>query len=300
MAKDGQLQDEGYPERVGAKPREHPEAFTRTRNSEADELNAEPSDSAKDLLERICARESMRNACKRVVQNKGAGGVDNMSVENLDAGLADNYDALIDRLFTGKCKPHPVRRVEIPKEERGKTRLLGMPTVIDRMVQQAIAQVLTPIYEPLFCEGRFGFRPNRSAHDALLAVKAHADEGDVWAASIDLERFFDTVNQSKLVQLLSDGLKYKRVASLIHRFLMAGVMVNGVVCKIEEGISQRGALSPFLANIMSNELDKELERRGMGSSAMWMTGAAGSAVDCALHAQGGVVSEPCAQRSGGG
>lgn len=260
--KDRQLREEGYLERVGAKPREHPEASLCTRNSEADEFDAEPNDNAKDLLEKICARENMRRAYKRVVQNKGAGGVDGMTVRELNGWLQDNYDVLIGRLLTGKYRPRPVRRVEIPKEEKGKTRLLGIPTVIDRMVQQAITQVLTPIYEPRFSDMSFGFRPNRSAHDALKAIKAHADEGCIWVASIDLERFFDTVNHSKLVQLLSDSLEDKRVVSLIHRFLMAGVMADGVVCKTETGTPQGGPLSPLLANIMLNELDKELKRRG--------------------------------------
>lgn len=247
---------------AGAKPREHPEASTCARNSEAGEFDAQPNDSAKDLLERICERDNMREAYKRVVRNKGAGGVDGMPVRELNGWLARNYDALIDRLLAGRYRPRPVRRVEIPKEEKGKTRLLGIPTVVDRMVQQAIAQVLAPLYEPRFSENSFGFRPDRSAHDALLAVKAYADEGNVWAASIDLERFFDTVNHSKLVQLLSDGLEDKRVVSLVHRFLMAGAMADGAVCKTETGTPQGGPLSPLLANIMLNELDKELKARG--------------------------------------
>lgn len=259
-AKDRQLENQGYLEMAGTESREYPEVFARPRNNETDEFNAESN--AKDLLERICARENMRQAYKRVVQNKGAGGVDGMSVWELNGWLAQNYDALIGRLLTGKYKPKPVRRVEIPKEEKGKTRLLGIPTVVDRMVQQAIVQVLTPIYEPQFSDNSFGFRPNRSAHDALHAVKRYADDGDVWVASIDLERFFDTVNQSKLVQLLSDSLTDKRVVSLIHRFLMAGVMVDGVAGKTEEGTPQGGPLSPLLANIMLNELDKELSARG--------------------------------------
>lgn len=262
LAKDRQLGNQGYLEMVGATPQEYPEASTGARNSEANEFNAQPIDNAKDLLEKICARENMREAYRRVVRNKGAGGVDNMSVRELNGWLADNYDALIDRLLAGKYKPSPVRRVEILKEEKGKTRLLGIPTVIDRMAQQAIVQVLTPIYEPIFSDYSFGFRPNRSAHDALLAIKQFADAGDVWAASIDLERFFDTVNQSKLVQLLSDSLEDKRVVSLIHRFLLAGAMEGGVVHKTEEGTPQGGPLSPLLANVMLNELDRELARRG--------------------------------------
>ena len=257
-----QLQDEGHSGMAGAEPREHLEAPTCAPNTEGGELDAEPRGDAKDLLERICARENMRKAYRRVVSNKGAGGVDGMGVEELDSWLSANYDALIGRLLAGKYKPRPVRRVEIPKEERGKTRKLGIPTVVDRLVQQAIVQVLTPIYEPRFSERSFGFRPNRSAHDALRAAQAEADAGNVWVASIDLERFFDTVNQSKLVQLLSDTIPDGRVVSLVHRFLQAGVMVDGVVMPTEEGTPQGGPLSPLLANIMLNELDRELGRRG--------------------------------------
>ena len=247
---------------AGAEPREYLEAPTCAPNSEGGEFDAEPRGDAEDLLERICARDNMRKAYKRVVSNKGAGGVDGMEVTELDEWLTANYDALIGRLLAGRYKPMPVRRVEIPKEEKGKTRQLGIPTVVDRMVQQAVVQVLTPIYEPMFSERSFGFRPNRSAHDALRAARAEADAGNVWVASIDLERFFDTVNQSKLVQLLSDAISDGRVVSLIHRFLQAGVMVDGVVVPTEEGTPQGGPLSPLLANIMLNELDRELERRG--------------------------------------
>ena len=262
MTKGRQLRIEGYLAMAGAEPREQPEVSTCALNNERDEFNAEQRGDAKDLLERICARENMREACRRVMSNKGAGGVDGMGVSELKEWLSANYDALVDRLQAGKYKPRPVRRVEIPKEEKGKTRKLGIPTVVDRMVQQAIVQVLTPIYDPTFSEHSFGFRPNRSAHDALRAAAAASDAGNVWVASIDLERFFDTVNQSKLVQLLSDTIADGRVVSLIHRFLQAGVMVDGVVMPTEEGTPQGGPLSPLLANIMLNELDRELEKRG--------------------------------------
>lgn len=262
MVNDRQLASQGYLERVEATPQEHPEASTCTQISKADKFNAEQGGNAKDLLERICTRENMHKAYKRVVQNKGAGGIDDMSVRELNGWLEENYDALMSRLLTKKYRPSAVRRVEIPKEEKGKTRCLGIPTVVDRMVQQAIVEVLTPIYEPQFSKYSFGFRPNHSAHHALCAIKDFADEGNAWVASIDLERFFDTVNHSKLIQLLSDSLQDKRVVSLIHRFLMAGVMVEGVVHKTEEGCPQGGPLSPLLANIMLNELDKELAVRG--------------------------------------
>lgn len=252
---------EGQPGRVGTESREQPEAPTRARNTEEDELDTDEGNT-RFLLERICSRENMREAYRRVAQNRGAGGVDGMQADELDDWLRNNYDALEARILNGKYRPRPVRRVEIPKKEKGKVRLLGIPTVVDRMVQQAVAQQLTPIFEPRFHGDSYGFRPNRSAHDALLAAKRRADEGNVWVASMDLERFFDTVNQSKLVQLLSDSLVDKRVVSLIHRFLMAGVMVDGVVMPTDEGTPQGGPLSPLLANILLNELDWELGRRG--------------------------------------
>lgn len=255
------LENGDRPQRIGAKPRRHAGVSRQTWNTEADEFNVKPV-STQDLLEQICDRGNMQDAYLKVIRNKGAGGVDGMTVDELDDWLRSNYDALIGRLMAGKYKPKPVLRVEIPKEEKGKVRQLGIPVVIDRMIQQAIVQVLTPIYEPLFSDDSFGFRPMRSAHDALAQVKLYADEGKVWCVSLDLERFFDTVNQSKLIQLLGETIKDGRVISLIHRFLMAGVMINGVVYATEEGTPQGGPLSPLLANITLNELDRELEKRG--------------------------------------
>lgn len=262
MAKDRILRSEGYLEREGAELPGYPEASTCARNNQHDDFSTLPSNGEKDLLEQICERQNMREAYRKVVSNKGAGGVDSMQVDELDTWLGENYDALVSNILKGRYRPRPVRRVEIPKEEKGKTRLLGIPTVVDRMVQQAIVQVLTPVFEPMFSNYSFGFRPKRSAHDALLAIKHYADEGNLWVASIDLEKFFDNVNQSKLIQLLSDSVEDKRVVSLIHRFLQAGVMIDGVVQKSEEGTPQGGPLSPLLANIMLNELDRELEARG--------------------------------------
>lgn len=248
-------------QRIGAEPRRYAGASRHVWNTEADEFNVKPV-STQDLLEQICDRDNMHEAYLKVVRNKGAGGVDKMMVNELDDWLKSNYDALIGRLMASKYKPKPVLRVEIPKEEKGKVRALGIPVVIDRMIQQAIVQVLTPIYEPLFLEYSYGFRPRRSAHDALSQVKLYADEGKVWCVSLDLERFFDTVNQSKLIQLLGETIKDGRVISLIHRFLMAGVMIEGEVHPTEEGTPQGGPLSPLLANVVLNELDRELERRG--------------------------------------
>jgi group II intron reverse transcriptase/maturase len=248
-------------QRIGAEPRRYAEVSTYAQNTKANEFNVKP-ESTKDLLEKICDRENMQEAYLKVVRNKGAGGVDKMQVSELDSWLQENYEALVSRLKTGKYKPKPVLRVEIPKSEKGKVRALGIPVVIDRMIQQAIVQVLTPIYEPLFSKYSFGFRPNRSAHGALHQIKEYADEGKVWCVSLDLEKFFDTVNQSRLTQLLGETIKDGRAISLIHRFLMAGVMIDGVVGPTEEGTPQGGPLSPLLANIMLSELDRELEMRG--------------------------------------
>jgi group II intron reverse transcriptase/maturase len=253
---------EDQPQRVGAEPQGCAEVSRHARNTEADKFDVKAVSDRKDLLEMICDKENMQEAYLKVVRNKGAGGVDKMKVSELEDWLKENYDALISRLLVGKYKPLPTRRVEIPKEEKGKMRLISIPAVIDRMIQQAIVQVLTPIFEPLFSENSFGFRPARSAHEALLRAKQYADEGKVWCVSLDLEKFFDTVNQSKLIQLLGETVKDGRVISLIHRFLTAGVMIDGVVSPTKEGTPQGGPLSPILANILLNELDKELERRG--------------------------------------
>jgi group II intron reverse transcriptase/maturase len=180
---------------------------TYVRNIEENEFNDKPVTINQDLMKQICDRENMAQAYLKVIRNKGAGGVDKMTVNELEDWLKENYDTLTSRLKTGKYKPKPVLRVEIPKEEKGKTRTLGIPVVVDRMIQQAITQVLQPIYEPLFSDNSFGFRPNRSAQDALMRIKEYADAGEVWCVSLDLERFFDTVNQSKLIQLLGETIK---------------------------------------------------------------------------------------------
>ena len=209
----------------------------------------------------ILSTNNLNEAYKRVKGNGGSGGVDGMAMDELLPYLRAHGQELRTSIFKGKYKPSPVRRVEIPKDN-GKTRKLGIPTLVDRVIQQAIAQVLSPMYEPQFSDGSFGFRSNRGAHDALKKAQKYLNDGYVYAVGIDLERFFDTVNQSFLLRLLSQTIKDSRVISLIDKYLKAGVMVNGVVQPTTEGTPQGGPLSPLLSNILLNEMDKEIERRG--------------------------------------
>ena len=214
-----------------------------------------------NLLELIIRKDNLNKAYLQVKRNKGAGGIDGMQADELLPYLRDHQSELIQQLREGKYKPNPVRRVEIPKEG-GKTRKLGIPTVVDRVVQQATAQELTPLYEAQFSDNSFGFRPGRGAHDALKRVQKLADEGYVYCVSMDLAAYFDTVNHSKLIEVLGRTVKDGRVISLIHKFLNAGVMEDGGFRDTEEGVPQGGPLSPLLGNVMLNELDKELEKRG--------------------------------------
>jgi group II intron reverse transcriptase/maturase len=212
-------------------------------------------------LEQILSPSNLNRAYKRVRNNKGSGGIDKMEVESLKDYLVENKDQLIQSILDGKYRPNPVRRVEIPKEN-GKKRALGIPTVVDRVVQQAIAQVLSPIYEKQFSENSYGFRPGRNAHQALNKCRDYITEGYKYAVDMDLEKFFDTVNQSKLIEVLSKTVKDGRVVSLIHKYLNAGVVIHNKFEETEMGVPQGGPLSPLLSNIMLNELDKELEKRG--------------------------------------
>jgi len=213
------------------------------------------------LLEQILSPTNMNQAYKRVKSNKGSGGIDKMEVESLRDYLVTNKDELIQSILGGSYRPNPVRRVEIPKEN-GKIRMLGIPTVIDRVVQQAITQILSPIYERQFSNNSYGFRPKRSAHQALNKCKDHITDGNKYAVDMDLEKFFDTVNQSKLMEVLSRTVTDGRVISLIHKYLNAGVVVRNKFEETKVGVPQGGPLSPLLSNIMLNELDRELEKRG--------------------------------------
>ena len=215
-----------------------------------------------DLLERIVDKDNMRHAYRKVKANKGAAGIDKMGIAEMKEYFSENSDELFNQIRCGKYAPSPVLRVEIPKKEKGRVRKLGIPTVVDRVVQQAIVAALTPLYEPAFSDSSYGFRPKRSAHDALCACKRHIDAGYTWAVDMDLEKFFDTVCQSKLMQVLSETITDGRVVSLIHKYLNAGVMVDGVLKETKVGVPQGGPLSPLLSNILLNELDQELDRRG--------------------------------------
>lgn len=214
------------------------------------------------LLEVILSPSNLNKAYKCVVRNKGCGGVDKMSCGQLLPWLRANKDTLTSSLMDGSYRPNPVRRVEIPKDN-GKKRLLGIPTVVDRMVQQVINQVLTPIYEKQFSSNSFGFRPRRDCHGALRRAQSIITDGYKYVVDLDLERFFDTVCHSKLIEVLSRTIKDGRVISLIHKYLRSGVMVNGLFVRSEEGTPQGGPLSPLLSNVMLNELDKEVESRGL-------------------------------------
>lgn len=213
------------------------------------------------MLEMILSPININKAYKKVKSNKGSGGVDGLSVEDLLLYLLEHKENIVKSIIQGKYRPNPVRRVEIPKE-LNKTRSLGIPTVVDRVIQQAIAQILSPIYEPLFSPYSYGFRPKRSAHDALKQCQKYISEGYIYCVDMDLEKFFDKVSHSKLIEVLSRTIKDGRVISLIHKYLNAGVVEKGVFAKTEIGVPQGGPLSPLLSNVMLNELDKELENRG--------------------------------------
>lgn len=212
------------------------------------------------LMEEILGHQNMIIACKRIIRNNGSHGIDGMSVKELMPYFIEHEEKIRESVLAGKYKPQPTRRVEIPKED-GTMRKLGIPTVLDRVIQQSIAQVLSPIYEPQFSDNSFGFRPNRSQHKAMRRAQEYIQEGYKEAISIDLEKYFDMVNHSKLIQILSETIKDGRVISLIHKYLNAGVMNEGVYEATEEGFAQGGNISPLLSNVMLDKLDKELERR---------------------------------------
>lgn len=213
------------------------------------------------LLERILHRDNLNAAWRKVKDNKGAAGIDGMTVDEMLPYLKEHREELLESIRGGWYKPKPVKRVEIPKLDGG-TRLLGVPTVIDRMVQQAIAQVLEPIFEQTFSDYSYGFRPGRNAHQAIKQAKEYYDEGYTRVVDIDLAKYFDTVNHDLLMDMLREQVKDKRVLTLIRKFLKSGVMINGIVNTTEDGTPQGGNLSPLLSNIYLTRFDKMLEERG--------------------------------------
>ena len=231
------------------------------------EQSAEPSPARDErksdtgLWEEIWTKGNLTQAMKRVERNGGAAGIDGMTVKELRPYLKEHWLEIREALERGSYKPAAVKRVEIPKPDGG-ARQLGIPTVIDRLLQQAIAQVLTPKFERKFSAHSYGFRPGRSAHDAVKAAQEYAQEGNEWVVDIDLEKFFDRVNHDMLMARIAREVKDKRVLKLIRAYLNSGVMINGIKMETEEGTPQGGPLSPLLSNIMLDDLDKELEKRG--------------------------------------
>ena len=214
-----------------------------------------------ELLEKILANDNMNAAYDKVYANKGAGGVDGVTVEELKGYIRENWDGIREQIRRREYKPQPVKRVEIPKPSGG-VRKLGIPTVMDRVIQQAIVQVVSPMCEPLFSERSYGFRPNRSCEMAIRKLLEYMNEGYVWIVDIDLEKFFDNVPQDRLMSLVHDIIDDGDTESLIRKYLKAGVMTERGYEESHIGTPQGGNLSPLLSNIMLNELDRELEARG--------------------------------------
>ncbi len=228
---------------------------SQTRN-QSDSLPSE-------LMERVCDRNNLNQAFQRVKSNKGSAGVDQMTVDQLGPWISVHKRQLIESLLNGSYTPQAVRRVEIPKPDGG-MRTLGIPTVVDRLVQQAILQILTPIFDPHFSASSFGFRPGRSARDAIKQAQSFVNDGKKYVVDIDLEKFFDRVNHDMLMARIAKRVRDKRILRIIRRFLEAGIMSGGVTEDRQEGTPQGGPLSPLLSNILLDDLDKELMLRGHG------------------------------------
>ncbi len=247
---------ESRPEGSGRKPREYGKGAS---NGAARREIVRPEEL--QLMEVVVARENLLDAYARVMRNKGAAGVDEMPVEQLMPYLQEHWAQIKESLLSGTYQPQAVRCVEIPKSNGG-VRQLGIPTVVDRLIQQALHQVMSPLFEPDFSESSYGFRPGRSAQQAVLAARKYAAEGRRWVVDLDLEKFFDRVDHDVMMSRLARRISDKRVLGLIRRYLQAGMMMGGVASPRAEGTPQGGPLSPLLSNILLDELDKELERRG--------------------------------------
>ena len=245
----------GCPQRDSAEREE----YAGARSADSRELT---ETGGADLLERILDRNNLNRAYKQVRANHGAPGIDGMTVEDALAWLREHREEFVDSIRRGKYRPQPVRRKIIPKPDGGE-RKLGIPTVVDRIIQQAIAQQLVPIYEPLFSDGSYGYRPKRSAQMAIQKVKEYAEQGYTQAVLIDLSKYFDTLNHDLLMNMVREQVHDKRVVELIKRFLKSGIMENGLYIRTQEGSPQGGPLSPLLANIYLDKFDKEMERRGV-------------------------------------
>ena len=231
------------------------ESFTAERLTESPAI-------AEQLMEEVCERENCKQALARVKANKGGPGVDGMTVHDLPGHLKQHWPVLREQLLNGTYKPQPVKRVEIPKPDGG-VRKLGIPTVLDRFIQQAVMQVLQRRWDRTFSDHSYGFRPGRSAHQAVEKAQQYIAEGYRWVVDLDLEKFFDRVHHDKLMAKIANRISDKRLLKLIRAFLKAGVMENGLVSPVDEGTPQGGPLSPLLSNIVLDELDRELERRGL-------------------------------------
>src|SRR6516165_10114545 len=249
-------------------------AFTDESRSEAPMVSAEGTESivakrgteslamGEQLMEEVCARENCKQALARVKANKGSAGVDGMTVNELPGFLKEHWPAIREQLLSGTYKPQPVKRVEIPKPDGG-VRKLGIPTVLDRFIQQAVMQVLQRRWDRTFSNHSYGFRPGRSAHQAVAQAQQYIAEGYRWCVDLDLEKFFDRVSHDKLMARIETRVSDRRVLKLIRAFLKAGVMEGGLVSPVDEGTPQGGPLSPLLSNIVLDEFDRELERRGL-------------------------------------
>ena len=238
-----------------------PSGLTTLHNANSGTMMPGDGTSPIRLMEAVVEKQNMTQAYRRVMSNKGAAGIDEIPVEDLLDYLNQHWSRLKEELLTGSYHPQAVRIVEIPKPSGG-IRKLGIPTVIDRLIQQALLQVLTPVFDPYFSESSYGFRPKRSAHDAVQAAQAHVAAGHRWVVDMDLEKFFDRVNHDVLMARLARKITDKRILRLIRRYLQAGAMRAGVTSPRSEGTPQGGPISPLLSNILLDELDKELERRG--------------------------------------